>query len=107
MQWQVADGLQKMGMRPGDSVASVGNTMFAAWPRLARLRVVAEIPKTSAGDVERFWSANDEVRKQVLATLAGTGARVVVAEDAPSWATREGWRRLGNTNYLIYICDSR
>ena len=106
VQWQVADGLQKMGVRPDDSVASVGNTMFAAWPRLARLRVVAEIPETSAGDVEKFWSANAEVREQVLAAFAGTGARVVVADDAPSWATREGWRPLGSTNYLIYVFDN-
>ena len=107
VQWQVADGLQKMGMRPGDSVASVGNTMFAAWPRLARLRVVAEIPETSAADVEKFWSANAEVREQVLAAFAATGARVVVAQNAPSSATREGWRRIGSTNYLIYVCDNR
>ena len=107
VQWQVADNLQKLGVRPGDSVASVGNTMFAAWPRLARLRVVAEIPETSAGDVEKFWSANAEVRVHVLAAFAATGARVVVAEDAPIWATREGWRRIGSTNYLIYVSDNR
>jgi hypothetical protein len=81
--------------------------MFAAWPRLARLRVVAEIPETSAGDVEKFWSASAEVREQVLAAFAATGARVVVAEDAPSWATGEGWRSIGSTNYLIYVCDKR
>ncbi|HEY1404733.1 MAG TPA: hypothetical protein VGB05_11435, partial [Pyrinomonadaceae bacterium] len=42
VQWQVAEELRRMGMRPGERVASIGNTMFHAWPRLARVRVVAE-----------------------------------------------------------------
>ena len=103
VQWQVAQGLRQRGLQQHDRVASVGNTMFAAWPRLARVRVVSEIPETPEDEAKKFWSADEVTRSQALAALSGTGARVVVAENAPSWATQEGWQHLGNTNYLIYV----
>ncbi len=103
VQWQVAQGLRQRGLQQNDRVASVGNTMFASWPRLARVRVVAEIPERPEDEAKKFWSADEVTRSQAIAALSGTGARVVVAENAPSWAKLEGWQRLGNTNYLIYV----
>lgn len=107
VQWQVADGLQRMGLRPGDPVAAVGKTMFAAWPRLARVRVVAEIAETDAGDSEKFWSANEELTQQTLAAFASTGARVVVADKVPRWAMSDKradkWQRIGNTDHYVYF----
>jgi hypothetical protein len=103
VQWQVADGLHRLGVQPGDPVASIGNTMYAAWPRLARVRVVAEIPRTDKGDVEKFWSSSDDRRRQTLAALTGTGARVVVAENIPRWAPADKWQRIGNTNHYVYF----
>ncbi len=103
VQWQVAHELQQRGVQQNDRVASVGNTMLAAWPRLARVRVVAEIPAAPGGEAEKFWAVDELTRAQALAAIAGTGARVVVAEAAPSWAIQENWQRLGNTTYLIYV----
>ena len=103
VQWQVAQGLLQRGLQQNDRVASVGNTMFAAWPRLARVRVVAEIPETPEDEAKRFWAVDEITRAQALAAIGGTGARVVVAENAPSWAIHEGWQRIGNTRYLIYV----
>jgi hypothetical protein len=103
VQWQVAHELQQRGLQQNDRVASVGSTMFAAWPRLARVRVVAEIPAAPGGEAKKFWAVDELTRAQALAAIAGTGARVVVAETAPSWARQEGWQRLGNTDYLIYV----
>lgn len=103
VQWQVAHELQRRGVQQNDRVASVGNTMFAAWPRLARVRVVAEIPAAPGGEAEKFWAVDEITRAQTIAAIAGTGARVVIADAAPGWAIHEGWQRLGNTNYLIYV----
>lgn len=103
VQWQVARELQQRGLQPRDRVASIGNTMFAAWPRLARMRVVAEIPETPGDEAKKFWAVDGQVRAQALSAIAGANARVVVAENAPSWAISEGWQRLGTTNYLIYV----
>jgi 4-amino-4-deoxy-L-arabinose transferase-like glycosyltransferase len=104
VQWQVADELSRMGIARGESVASIGNTMFNAWPRLARVRVVAEISTRTGGDVEKFWAADAALKRQVIETFARTGAKVVVAEGIPQWANNaDGWQRIGTTNYYVYI----
>ena len=102
-QWQVAEELRRMGVAPGEPVASLGNTMFHAWPRLARARVVAEISTRTGDDVEKFWAGDAALRREVLETFASTGARVIVAEGIPSWASgTEGWRRIGATHFHVY-----
>ena len=105
VEWQVADGLRKLGVQPGERVATIGNTMFAAWPRLARVRVVAELPEAPPGNIEKFWSGEDQIRELALAAFAQTGARVVVADAIPQWALGKAtnWQRIGNTDHYVYF----
>jgi hypothetical protein len=104
VQWQVADELGRMGVARGASVASIGNTMFNAWPRLARVRVVAEISTRTGGDVEKFWAADAALKAKVIDTFARTGAKLIVAEGIPPWASgTNGWQRIGTTNYYVYF----
>jgi hypothetical protein len=108
VQWQVADELGRMGVARGDGVASIGNAMFNAWPRLARVRVVAEISTRTGGDVEKFWAADAALKRQVIETFTRTGAKVVVAEGIPQWANNaDGWQRIGATNYYAYFLTPR
>lgn len=108
VQWQVAEGLRQLGVQPGERVAVMGNTMFDAWPRLARVRVVADMPETS-GNTELFWSADENTKQQVLTALASTGARLVVADAVPRLSkadltkqTSSCWQRIGRTDH--YVC---
>jgi 4-amino-4-deoxy-L-arabinose transferase-like glycosyltransferase len=106
VQWQVAEELRRLGLRPGEPVASIGNTMFHAWPRLARVRVVAEISTRTngGGDVEKFWAGDAALKARVLETFARTGARVIVAEGIPAWASgADGWQRIGATHFYVYV----
>jgi hypothetical protein len=104
VQWQVADELRRMGIAPNESVASIGNAMFNAWPRLARVRVVAEISTRTGGDVEKFWAADAAQKAEVIDTFALTGAEIIVAEGIPQWANAtDGWQRIGATNYYVYF----
>jgi hypothetical protein len=104
VQWQVADELSRMGVARGDGVASIGNAMFNAWPRLARVRVVAEISTRTGGDVEKFWAADAARKAEVIHTFARTGAKLIVAEGIPPWANATaGWQRIGTTNYYVYF----
>ena len=103
VQWQIADALQKRGARPGAPVAVLGDAMYAAWPRLAHVRVVAELPEKPAGNIETFWTADEARRRQVIEAFARTGAHAVVTEHMPSWPTPDGWQRLGETNAYIYF----
>jgi 4-amino-4-deoxy-L-arabinose transferase-like glycosyltransferase len=103
VQWQVAEELRRMGVGTGEPVASIGNTMFHAWPRLARARVVAEISTRTGSDVDKFWAGDAALKAQVFETFTRTGARVIVAEGIPSWASgTEGWRRIGATHFYVY-----
>ncbi|HEV2802238.1 MAG TPA: hypothetical protein VGW12_17330 [Pyrinomonadaceae bacterium] len=104
VQWQVAEELRRLGIAQGEPVASIGNTMFHAWPRLARVRVVAEIPTRTGGDVEKFWAGDRALKAKVVETFARTGARVIVAEGIPPWAQEtDGWRRIGATHFYVYM----
>jgi hypothetical protein len=100
LQWQVADGLSRMGIQPRDSVASIGNSDDAYWARLAKVRIVAEMPSK---DADTFWAADDAVKSQVIQTFARAGAKVIVAEKAPSHISTIGWQQIGKTDHYVYF----
>ena len=102
--WQVADGLNRLGVQPGDKVAVIGwGSFMSPWARLARVQIVAEIPHAGTfQEGDKFWTANHSVKSEVINTLAKTGAKVIVAQ-VPSSAPTIGWQRIGNTDYYAYL----
>jgi hypothetical protein len=102
-QWQVAEGLREVGMVPGDKVAFVGNSFRAFWAHLAGLRIVAEIP---AGDTGSFWEADSTLKDEVIKTFARTGAKAIVVESPPSGTVLNGWQKIRNTDYYVYLIKS-
>lgn len=96
--WLVARHLDQMGLKAGDPVAAIGSYYHAFWARLARVRIVAEIPYT---DSSSFWAVAPEVRSQVINAFASTGAKVMVAERVPPTASTEGWQRVENTDFFV------
>ena len=98
--WQVADGLQRMGVRPGDKVAYIGRgfTFFAFWARLARIQIITDLPAR-----DDFWKAHSSLRNRVIEAFAKTGAKIIVADEVPRWATAEGWQRIGETSHYVYF----
>jgi hypothetical protein len=95
--WQVAEGLHRMGIYPGDKVACLGCYDSAYWARLARVHLIAEIPK-----VDDFWAADPAMKAQVLEVFAKTGAQVIVTHQVPRHAPTSGWQQIGHTNYYAY-----
>jgi len=83
-------------------VAIIGYGFDAYWARLARVRIVAELLGTQAG---LFWTGDAATQAQVIDAFAASGAQAIVAEDAPSYAVLPHWRRVGDTNYFIYLLD--
>ena len=105
----VAEALRGAGVGGGERVASVGETMFASWPRLARVRVVAEVPhrvsgvsRPPTGEVGKFWAADEAGRARVLGAFARAGARAVVADRVPGGVSTDGWRRIGATSFHVF-----
>ena len=50
-------------------------------------------------DEQRFWTGDASLQDSVFTAFAATGSRIVVAAHAPVTAVKEGWIRLGNTDY--------
>ncbi|MFQ5890966.1 MAG: hypothetical protein ACE5JR_13120 [Gemmatimonadota bacterium] len=97
---EIAEGLLAAGLQPGDGIAFVGHAFGATFARLARLRIIAEIPDHQA---EAFWAAPRARRAEVMRLLAGTGARAIVAERGPEGGAPAGWEPVGQTGHYVYL----
>jgi hypothetical protein len=101
-QWQIANGLNQMGVRPGEKVAAIGDALYSQWYRLAHVQVVAEVP--GGPDVtQALWNAGPAVREQVLERFKKAGARVVVIDVPPRDEKMDGWQRIADTDAYVYF----
>jgi hypothetical protein len=96
---EVAQELHRLEIKESDKVAVIGYGFDSFWARLARVKIIAELPEEQAGD---FWIGDETLRQEVLQTFASTGARAVVAEYVPAYAQLNGWHQVSGTNYFIY-----
>ena len=86
-QWQVAEELHRAGVHATDKVAWIRPAAFDpskqnyGWARLARVRIIAEIPSSEA---DTFWSADSGQRSAVFNALARTGAVALVVTKMPA-----------------------
>lgn len=104
----LAAHLQALGLCPGDKVAYIGPGMNAEWARLARVRIVAEVPLMYARsaafmnnlhvddptEIEHFFKGGPEVQKRVLDVFRGAGARLAVADGYFSYGMSDSWSRV-------------
>jgi hypothetical protein len=95
---KVAMALDQMGVKPGDTFATIGYTYPFYWGRLSRIRIVAEVP-IQYTDAFRF--ATDSVRSEVCNRLATTGARYIISEIVPPGCEGDGWERVGDTRLYL------
>src|ERR1700693_5396648 len=84
------------GARPGDRVALIGVSAEQHFMRLAVVKGVAELRYR---DEPEFWTGGASLQDSVFTAFAATGSKIVVAKHAPVTAVKEGWIRLGNTDY--------
>jgi len=85
--WQIAAALEDQGLRPGMRVAIVGpGPDHAPWARLARVRIVAEVP-----DVNLFWARSKGMRSMSVTRLGEVPVDAIVATWVPRWGYAEGW----------------
>lgn len=94
--FEVAEGLRKLGIQPGDKVAGLSRVAEDQWARLAGVKIVAEIP---LGNETAFWTAPADRQRSVLETIAATGAKAIVTKDSSASPINAGWTRLGESGY--------
>lgn len=96
----VATELWKAGVAPGDKIAHIGDSRAAAWARLARVRIIAEI---LPDDASAFWALSEAERSLILKNVERLGVKAVAAEMVPAWAPLGAWRRIAGTPYYVYV----
>jgi hypothetical protein len=95
----VATTLHQMGVKPGERVSYMGDTLSDhVWAHLGEVTIAAEIPQE---DVLIFWAADEAEKEQATEWLAASGAKVLVTRGVPSTALSSGWRRVGDTDYYV------
>ncbi len=105
-QYGAAEGLEKLGVRPGDEIACVGEDaclMDHYWARLAGVRLLTEIYEPTN---EHLIDVLDVMpnREEALATVKAEGAKVLVGAFDPgemnaAHPAAAGWIRLGETRF--------
>jgi hypothetical protein len=102
--WQVASGLQRLGLTAGDKVASVCYGMHnVRWARLARVRIVAEVDRDS-----NFWRLSDADQQRALTALSSSGAKMAISDEPPPASQHAaGWKRIGSTSYYVHLLSSQ
>ena len=109
----IAAFLRERGLEAGDTVAVVGDHFYAweaAWARLARVTIIAEVPpdvlnttNVWMNNVANFW-INKEAQSRVLALFEEKGARMVLAGDPLPGASLDRWQKIEGTNaYLLFF----
>lgn len=107
--------LQKIGLRPGDAVASLDYSNCAVfegvsceavvmWARLGHFKVAGEVMYTPVRRYtldNNYWNAEPASQEKVLGALAGTGARIVVSWQEPRGAGAASWQRVENTHWYL------
>jgi len=92
VQWQSVEAMRTLGIGSGAAVGVIGDGFSATrWARLARVRIIAELPFPR--DEKRFWKASPEERARIVALFEKPGAKAVFTPDAPAWGTGSGWHR--------------
>jgi hypothetical protein len=98
-QAQVAEDLQRMGVKAGDRVGRFPAHFGLAWARLLQTTVVAQIP---LGSQTQFWCGKQETQAQVVDKFRGLGVTAIVAEQIspdPKCAPGPEWRKVGDGSY--------
>ena len=101
----VSEGLESLGVKPGDTVACIGHTACLNdpyWARLAGVRILTEIydPETPVYP----FLADLPNRDEVIATVRAQGAKVLVgdfgnARVSDSDPAFRSWQQLGGTTF--------
>jgi hypothetical protein len=96
-----AQQLQRLGLRPGDKVAVIGDGTGAYWARLAKLKVVAEIMAMNHGS-EEFWNSPPEIKENAYKAFASAHAtKVIAACPGNPPAIPDSWQGIPGTAYCI------
>jgi hypothetical protein len=105
--WMMAHRFEELGVKAGDRISYVGTGISADWLRIAKVRVVAEVPvryerlATIVNNVDaneeystRFFELDEPSREKVYEAFRTAGAVIAVTNRIPQGGTPGDWTRL-------------
>lgn len=120
----LAENMTRKGLRPGDGVAFIGDTLDATWLGLNEARIVAMVPariyhsdtelgrpiQESFEKTDRFWRSGALKQGAALAAFRDAGAKWALANEVPPGADLTDWMIAGpaqklrdaDSGYLYY-----
>ena len=105
-QWKAGQYLILTGARPGEKVAAIADNFICSWAYIAHLKIVGQLGgetlSPQPNDLGIFWHASQEKQRQILETLHGSGAQLVIALEKPPDATATGWEMVPGTGIWIF-----
>jgi hypothetical protein len=57
-------------------------------------------------DADPFWLGDAALQSDVIQAFSQTGAKAIVAENVPVYATLDDWHQVGNSDYFIYLLSN-
>ncbi len=93
----MAQGLARLGIRPGDEISVLGHSLDCYYARLAGVRIVAQIWE----DPEQVAGLSAPQVRQVLSQLRQIGVKALVSRPRPGFINDEGWTSIPRT--MIYV----
>jgi hypothetical protein len=91
------------GIHPGDRIAYVGDPLYAFWPKLDKVFIVAmvrDFDRYGGDEASTFWQSSQSDQAAAYEALKKAGVVAILAS-TPSAGVPEGWRRAGNTNLCL------
>ena len=98
----IASELAKVGVNPESRIAMIGEPLYAYWARIARLRIVAEVPRWAVTD---FWASTHVRKSEVIEIFRSLGVKAVVADQESSREDALDWKTLGSTSLRVLLMD--
>jgi hypothetical protein len=103
----VAHELARLGLHPGDEIATEGSGLNAYYARLARLRIVAEIGWTGNGPTgnEQPQALDDTKINAIRDKLQQLHIRAIVSQGIHVATVANAWHSIGDTGYSVLLLD--
>jgi len=97
---RAASQLERAGLKPGDHIATIGDSFAVDYLRIARLRIVAQVR-----DEDQWWQLSPERFVPIERAIRKAGARALVARRKPESCACPGWLVTGDAGVLIRYLD--
>jgi hypothetical protein len=97
---RAASQLERAGLKPGDHVATIGDSFMLDYLRIARLRIVSQVR-----DEDEWWKLSPERRAPIERAIGKAGARALVARKKPESCACPGWLVTGDAGVLLHYLD--